>query len=272
MSQEMSVQKQKTELFNNFNSINKENISVIRQYATIIKCNTTSIDMFIDLKHSTDVKWVGQNDPREPLDNIDIKKSTLNLHEMYTSTIVSKTFLNNLNDSLEKLIENKVFNSMNYLELKGFLYGTGENEPQGLLSKEGKQTIKKENIIKTILNMYNSIDPYYHNGLIWIMNKEFISDLLTINDQLFTKMLCMSSNNGRLSLLGFPVYTLDMLNKQHQCVLINVSASYCIGDYNNNPDTLVDYYSHKPNVEFYFVKYVGGMVTNTKSYVVCEKE
>lgn len=265
------VQKQKSSIFSNFNNLQKHQSSIFRQLATKIESATLTIDIFLNQSQVQDVRWIkDENELREKNDQHNIQKQTIQLNEMYTSQMVTKSFLNNLNDSFEKLITNQVINGINQLEMKSFLYGNGENEPQGIINHPKARVIEFTDVITTLMTMLTKIDSFYHDNLVWLVNRTFLSNLMNIKNSAITNIISYCDN--KLSILGIPVHTIDHLEQEHMAILINIEQSYCIADHVSGVDTLVDHFSKKPYVEFYFVKYTGGLVLNNESYIVCSQK
>ena len=121
---------------------------------------------------------------------------------------------------------------------KASLKGQSENDQfEGILSPK---TLELEDLEKVsipeavtyddLINIYNSIQPYFLDGSQWIMSRALFNEIVKLEDGNGHKYVQGGVVNGRLQqlLLGLPVVVSDQLTKEDGIIFGKVSDAYGI--------------------------------------------
>ena len=121
---------------------------------------------------------------------------------------------------------------------KASLKGQSENDQfEGILSPKTleledleKVTIPAAVTYDDLINIYNSIQPYFLDGSQWIMSRALFNEIVKLEDGNGHKYVQGGVVNGRLQqlLLGLPVVVSDQLTKEDGIIFGKVSDAYGI--------------------------------------------
>ena len=121
---------------------------------------------------------------------------------------------------------------------KAALKGQSENDQfEGILSPKTleledleKVTIPEAVTYDDLINIYNSIQPYFLDGSQWIMSRALFNEIVKLEDGNGHKYVQGGVVNGRLQqlLLGLPVVVSDQLTKEDGIIFGKVSDAYGI--------------------------------------------
>lgn len=151
---------------------------------------------------------------------------------------LTKQLINDTSFDIVGFSVNKLARQVGLAVEKAALKGQSENDQfEGILSPK---TLELEDLQKVsipeavtyddLINIYNSIQPYFLDGSQWIMSRALFNEIVKLEDGNGHKYVQGGVVNGRLQqlLLGLPVVVSDQLEKEDGIIFGKVSDAYGI--------------------------------------------
>jgi HK97 family phage major capsid protein len=227
---------------------------------------------------------------RKELESIQDKKNiipkiTIPLHELASAPVISRRFMNINQFNVKEFINESVKEDFLFKIDKAILFGTGENQPKGILSYDICQNseINKlltirfnlNDIMGSLINMESALDAKYLNEeeSIWIISRKLYiglqKEIFKLNNHpLVNSGIFGFSREGTINyLFNRPLLIVDGLenNKNKIEIILIHKNSYTVIE---NPHT--EYIENQQDLDLrlFFIKYYGGGVTNHKAIVL----
>ncbi len=263
----------------------------IRSLAKAMQISTGSVEVILD-RDAPDVGWTGETDDRAETGTPVLTKHKIIAHEMYARPKATQKLLDDAAVNVEEWLVSRVSNHMSKQENKAFLYGNGDNKPNGILSyptcesedwawgsfehiTTGSDGEFGDDGAEVLIDTLNALKTEYRDGAVWMMSRSAHSNVRKLKDPGTGQYLWQPALGGEANptILGYPVVLTDDMpglisgTASKSILFGNFSATYMIVD-RMNMSVLRDPYSSKPYVEFYVSKRVGGDVVNFESLKV----
>lgn len=249
--------------------------SVIRSLASVAKTSRDSFSVVLDSKDVSKSGWIENHVANSENDTI-LQSKTIKLHEIFVKTIVPQSTIEDASVSVETFIKEKLIMETASVENRAFLYGNGNNEPDGILCSQFSEDEAENSIQKisgkfdvdTLYSVLELLDSSYAHNAHWLMSREVANIIRKIRDQKNGNYIWQNSIARGIpdTLLGIPVAICDDMpksttNDKPVILLGDFKSCYQIVEH-HGIKLLKDILSKKPLVEFFATKRVGGTMTN----------
>lgn len=178
--------------------------SLFRSMATVIKAYNGASRIFA--KDCSDIAaWVPEGGSIPLQDGVnDFTRYTVDSHKLAVFVKLDDDFVHDAAFSLEDYLTERLAKNLAKSEDKGFVLGTGEHMPVGILddtagAKTGVTTSAL--CFDDVLRLYHSLDKEYRKNAVWLMNDETALTLRMLKDSAENYLWNPSDN----TILGKPV-------------------------------------------------------------------
>ena len=255
-----------------------------RSLARSMSISSSFVDLIVDMK-LPDARWVEEAAERAETDTSAFIRTRIMTHELYAKPSATQKLLEDAHIDIESWLIEKVARTMRRMETKSFLSGNGNHEPKGILSYHTSLESEREwgtfqevqtgldggfvdNRSDSLLELLHSLPTQYLNDAVWLMAPSTLARIRFLHN-IEGRSLYEHVHDApfRMKLFGYPVILMDempslQLGAASKSIIFgNFKEAYQIID-RQNFQILRDPYSHKPYVEFYIHKRVGGDVVN----------
>lgn len=151
---------------------------------------------------------------------------------------LTKQLINDTSFDIVDFSINKLARQVGLAVEHAALKGESDNDQfEGILSPKSieledlnKVTIPEAVTYDDLVNIYNTLQPYFLDGSQWIMSRELFNEVTKLEDGNGHKYVQGGVVNGRLQqlLLGLPVVVSDQLTKEDGIIFGKVSSAYGI--------------------------------------------
>ena len=247
--------------------------SFIRQISKKIEIKSNSIEI-LQTDENFQSGWVAYDEERNETTMPTIKKLKINCHELYAQPMIAQQIVDDSIINIEKWISDSISKSFIEQEEQSFLFGTNDNQPQGITSCQTKFNTVEDNLsYASLLKFINLLpDHLYKNGKM-IMHRETLYEIQKIQD-INNRNIYQSKISDSIpeSILGIEVIinnNMPSISKPKENIPIiifgNFSEGYLIVD-RSDINILEDCYTKKPFIAYYAIKRVGGAIVNNKAF------
>ena len=213
-----------------------ESISNVFQQAQ--KFNSAAGELRVPRDSSRDqAGFVGENEEIPSL-RAKFDYAKLTQRRVGGAITLTKQLINDTSFDIVGFSVNKLARQVGLAVEKAALKGQSENDQfEGILSPKTleledleKITIPAAVTYDDLINIYNSIQPYFLDGSQWIMSRALFNEIVKLEDGNGHKYVQGGVVNGRLQqlLLGLPVVVSDQLTKEDGIIFGKVSDAYGI--------------------------------------------
>ena len=213
-----------------------ESISNVFQQAQ--KFNSAAGELRVPRDSSRDqAGFVGENEEIPSL-RAKFDYAKLTQRRVGGAITLTKQLINDTSFDIVGFSVNKLARQVGLAVEKAALKGQSENDQfEGILSPKTleledleKVTIPEAVTYDDLINIYNSIQPYFLDGSQWIMSRALFNEIVKLEDGNGHKYVQGGVVNGRLQqlLLGLPVVVSDQLTKEDGIIFGKVSDAYGI--------------------------------------------
>lgn len=213
-----------------------ESISNVFQQAQ--KFNSAAGELRVPRDSSRDqAGFVGENEEIPSL-RAKFDYAKLTQRRVGGAITLTKQLINDTSFDIVGFSVNKLARQVGLAVEKASLKGQSENDQfEGILSPKTleledleKVTIPAAVTYDDLINIYNSIQPYFLDGSQWIMSRALFNEIVKLEDGNGHKYVQGGVVNGRLQqlLLGLPVVVSDQLTKEDGIIFGKVSDAYGI--------------------------------------------
>lgn len=213
-----------------------ESISNVFQQAQ--KFNSAAGELRVPRDSSRDqAGFVGENEEIPSL-RAKFDYAKLTQRRVGGAITLTKQLINDTSFDIVGFSVNKLARQVGLAVEKAALKGQSENDQfEGILSPKTleledleKVTIPAAVTYDDLINIYNSIQPYFLDGSQWIMSRALFNEIVKLEDGNGHKYVQGGVVNGRLQqlLLGLPVVVSDQLTKEDGIIFGKVSDAYGI--------------------------------------------
>ena len=178
--------------------------SLFRSMATVIKAYNGASRIFA--KDCSDIAaWVPEGGSIPLQDGVnDFTRYAVDSHKLAVFVKLDDDFVHDAAFSLEDYLTERLAKNLAKSEDKGFVLGTGEHMPVGILddtagAKTGVTTSAL--CFDDVLRLYHSLDKEYRKNAVWLMNDETALTLRMLKDSAGNHLWNPSDN----TILGKPV-------------------------------------------------------------------
>lgn len=178
--------------------------SLFRNMATVIKAYNGASRIFA--KDCSDIAaWVPEGGSIPLQDGVnDFTRYAVDSHKLAVFVKLDDDFVHDAAFSLEDYLTERLAKNLAKSEDKGFVLGTGEHMPFGILddtagAKTGVTTSAL--CFDDVLRLYHSLDKEYRKNAVWLMNDETALTLRMVKDSAGNYLWNPSDN----TILGKPV-------------------------------------------------------------------
>lgn len=178
--------------------------SLFRSMATVIKAYNGASRIFA--KDCSDIAaWVPEGGSIPLQDGVnDFTRYAVDSHKLAVFVKLDDDFVHDAAFSLEDYLTERLAKNLAKSEDKGFVLGTGEHMPAGILddtagAKAGVTTSAL--CFDDVLRLYHSLDREYRKNAVWLMNDETALTLRMLKDSAGNYLWNPSDN----TILGKPV-------------------------------------------------------------------
>ena len=178
--------------------------SLFRSMATVIKAYNGASRIFA--KDCSDIAaWVPEGGSIPLQDGVnDFTRYAVDSHKLAVFVKLDDDFVHDAAFSLEDYLTERLAKNLAKSEDKGFVLGTGEHMPVGILddtagAKTGVTTSAL--CFNDVLRLYHSLDKEYRKNAVWLMNDETALTLRMVKDSAGNYLWNPSDN----TILGKPV-------------------------------------------------------------------
>ena len=252
-------------------------LNPLRQLCRVTSVNTDRLDLLLE-DGQTETGWVNETEERKETQVKHLRQQIIQTHSMYARPRVTQQILDDSAIDLTKWMSQTIAEHMAISERYAFLYGDGKKQPQGLLTAPQASTASFDTMEKVegplsadlLCHMLSCLEGRYLPQAVWLMGRRSVAKIQGLKEN--GVMLWQPSLAQKMpaTLLGYPVYVVDEM--KDTLVFGNLHAAYTIVD-RQGFSMLRDPYTHKPYVEFYATKRVGGALVDGRAVkVFCAKE
>ena len=265
-----------TPTMNEIISKNIFNQSPIRRSAKIVNISRENIDI---ATYTNDIV-VSWGDERQVAQETDaFSKKVIQICDLTAQPKITQRMIDDSEIDHEAWIAELLSDVFSSQEDKAFLYGTGNNQPKGILSYDENEIERIQNAgsnekvsFESLLQLQASLDGKYEkNGdNIFLTSKQILAQIRSIKDgsgqYIWTPGALFG---GKDIIFGTPIYASSEMTTANGDAVIygNLRKGYQIVD---RADIKIqrDPYSSKPFVIYYATKRVGGDVIDTNAIKV----
>lgn len=159
--------------------------SLFRSMATVIKAYNGASRIFA--KDCSDIAaWVPEGGSIPLQDGVnDFTRYAVDSHKLAVFVKLDDDFVHDAAFSLEDYLTERLAENFAKAEDKGFVLGTGEHMPNGILDDTaGAETGITTSVLSfdDVLRLYHSLDAKYRKNAVWLMNDETALTLRTLKD------------------------------------------------------------------------------------------
>ena len=159
--------------------------SLFRSMATVIKAYNGASRIFA--KDCSDIAaWVPEGGSIPLQDGVnDFTRHAVDSHKLAVFVKLDDDFVHDAAFSLEDYLTDRLAENFAKAEDKGFVLGTGEHMPTGILDDTaGAETGITTSVLSfdDVLRLYHSLDAKYRKNAVWLMNDETALTLRTLKD------------------------------------------------------------------------------------------
>lgn len=248
--------------------------STIRKLARVDTVSTDSLELLTQ-KEEADAGWVQEIEERPETKAPEFHKQKISVHELYAKPCATQKLIEDSMIDLEPWLIQKIAEKMAALENHAFIYGDGQNKPKGVLTYAGKELeVLKGKGADFFFDIQSKLPSKYLKNSTWLMSPSAYTYVRKLKDPTTGQFLWQPGlqENMPHTLLGLPVVICDQLPP------VNEGASVIFGSFYDGYQivdrfglsVMRDPFSHKPFVEFYARKRVGGDVINFQSFKIVE--
>ena len=178
--------------------------SLFRSMATVIKSYNGASRIFA--KDCSDIAaWVPEGGSIPLQDGVnDFTRYAVDSHKLAVFVKLDDDFVHDAAFSLEDYLTERLAENFAKAEDKGFVLGTGEHMPTGILDDTaGAETGITTSVLSfdDVLRLYHSLDAKYRKNAVWLMNDETALTLRMLKDSAGNYLWNPSDN----TILGKPV-------------------------------------------------------------------
>lgn len=159
--------------------------SLFRNMATVIKAYNGASRIFA--KDCSDIAaWVPEGGSIPLQDGVnDFTRYAVDSHKLAVFVKLDDDFVHDAAFSLEDYLTERLAENFAKAEDKGFVLGTGEHMPTGILDDAaGAETGITTSVLSfdDVLRLYHSLDAKYRKNAVWLMNDETALTLRMLKD------------------------------------------------------------------------------------------
>lgn len=265
--------------------------SPIRQIANVVPVTGDSYEFPTDLNRQPTGGWVAEKQAREATGTADVGMGEIRAHECYAyPQLTQKALEDRMLIDPAAWVSEKAVDEFGLLEGAAAVNGDGTGKPHGYLSYNTNDKQDKDRKwgvlqhVKTgangafptlsgdgdnpnaIIDIICSLKAEYRVGAVWTMNRLTEAAFRKLKDNDGHYFWKPPTLPGQPTLLeGYPVYNFedmpDLATGSLSAAFGNFKEGYTMLD-RLGLSLLVDSYTNKPFVGFYFRRRVGGAVTN----------
>ena len=265
-----------TPTMNEIISKNIFNQSPIRRSAKIVNISRENIDI---ATYTNDIV-VSWGDERQVAPETDaFSKKVIQICDLTAQPKITQRMIDDSEIDHEAWIAELLSDVFSSQEDKAFLYGTGNNQPKGILSYDENEIERIQNAgsnekvsFESLLQLQASLDGKYEkNGdNIFLTSKQILAQIRSIKDDSGQYIWTPGALfGGKDIIFGTPIYASSEMTTANGDAVIygNLRKGYQIVD---RADIKIqrDPYSSKPFVIYYATKRVGGDVIDTNAIKV----
>lgn len=236
--------------------------STLRQIARVDTVKTDHFEILTD-ENTADCGWVTETQNRPSTSTPTLKTQKILIHEMYAKPKISQKLFEDSAIDIESWLLHKVAEKMAALENEAFLYGTGNDQPKGLLDPTSGLNSVALDDAESLISVQDQIHPRYTQHTVWLMSPLALSRIRHMKDPTTGQFLWQPSfsENHPQTLLGHKIFVCDQLGTKtkEQIVFGSFYHGYQIVD-RLEMNVTIDPYSNKPFIEYYVRKRTGGDV------------
>lgn len=254
-------------------------VSPFRALATVETISSNALEIPAEGAQNFAAGWVGERATRSNTQTAQIRMERIPAHEMYAQPIVSQTQLDDSAFDVETWMSGRVATIMAQLEGQGFLKGTANAQPEGVVNNSqipaGQQlsiangSFTGSAAADQLITMWSTLPTFYANAASWILNRATLGVIRKLKDN-NNQYLWQPGGFGVALQNGFPATILgqpyaempdmDSVGAGKYPILFgNFKAAYTIVD-RIGMRVIRDNLTQKPFVLFYTTKRVGGQV------------
>ena len=159
--------------------------SIFRNLATVVKAQNGSCRIFA--KDCNDLaEWVPENTPIPLRDGVnDFTRYPVDFHKLAVFVKLDDDFVRDSSFDLNDYLTDRLAKNFAKAEDRGFILGTGEDMPTGILKRgSGVEIGVSTNAISfdDVINLYFALDEDYRKNAVWMMNDETALKLRHLKD------------------------------------------------------------------------------------------
>lgn len=250
-------------------------LSPLRALADHVRTHDDRVNLYQALPQQREQEvMVWGNQPKGNSALTHVNKQTINLYPMQIAPLVQQNVYDYMDAQTETWLANHISKQMQQHQNKAFLYGTGQNQPLGLLhagnlTKAPKEhgvdkilthEIGEEELLKNqglLLQMTYDLPSVYRAEATWLVSRKLMHVLRSLRSEAGEYLFCLSDAGARF--LGYPLLMCDELGEEAgQCSAVfgNFKEAFMIADGKDIP-ILRDQFSAQPHVLLHARCYVG---------------
>jgi len=229
--------------------------------------------------------WVGETDARPETGAPKLAEIAPVMGEIYANPTATQQVLDDAFFNVEKWLQDEVKTKFAAEEGKAFLSGDGVNKPKGLLAypineqPDGTRPFGTLQAVKSgsattfngdaLITLIHQLKQGYRNNAVWMMSGLTVAAVRKLKDSDGNYLWQPGLQVGQPStLFGRPIIEnedMDGIAKDKYAVLFgDFARAYTVVD-RIGTTLLRDPYSHKPYVQFYMTKRVGGLLLDSQA-------
>ena len=265
-----------------------------RSLARTLQISSSFVDMVMDVG-LPEARWVEEKGDREETETAELLKIRIMVHELYAKPCATQKLLEDSEIDVESWLIEKVSQKIRRLENTSFLLGTGENQPRGILTYPITTAFEREwgnfkavytgsdgdfhpEHPEVLIEVMHHLPSRYLEGACWLMSNSALARIRSLKTPKGRPYHDHALDSPfRTQIFGYPVILMDEMpvllpgTASTSVIFGNFKEAYQIVD-RQDMHILRDPYSHKPYVEFYINKRVGGDVVNFDSLIMLRFE
>lgn len=256
--------------------------SPMRNYANVVTVATDTYEFVDDYDQAASGGWVGETATRSNTNAPSIAKRNIIVHEQYANPYASQKMLEDGIVNVESWLGEKIADILSRTENTAFIAGDGNAKPRGIAAyttaqsatytqgqiesvKSGSTTVFA---YATLIALQGKLKfPYIQNAT-WFTNRATLAGLLSVVDGQQRPIFSLNFDKNTMTfgtMFGLPLTVFNDMPVVASAALAlgigDLKRAYTIVD-RRGINLLRDPYSHKPYVDFYATKRVGGDVAN----------
>lgn len=253
-------------------------VSAMRQVAHIVRTQRAQFEAVL-VKDRLTAQWGDQPMTPQAVKDMGLEKKIYPIHTLSINLRLPCSLIEDAALDMQRWLTDHMILDMGQKENQAFIWGEGNNQPQGILTVKQTATgergtlkttdlVEGDTLVDQLIEMVYGLETPYLNGASWLMSRQTLSKIRRLKNKQgdFLYQTNQLGEQGH-TFLGYQIVLCDELNRtdrEETLLFGNFSEAYLIID-REDMNLLRDPYSAKPDVDLFIRRRVGGGCKNMRA-------